>query len=169
MADTENRKIIEAVPLTAEAFAPYGDVVEVGGDYSDMNQGFGKRYSNLAEVDVGRDGGLPAIHLVTCIPEETPVPLRLMERHPLSSQLFMPLSGQTWIVLVAPAGDPPQPDAIKAFVASGNQGVNYHRGVWHHPLVVLGKECAFLEVQRLGPEVNCDEAQIATPMAVTIA
>lgn len=155
---------ITAEPLTAEAFAPYGDVIESTGAFDAMNQGYGKRYRDLAQMDLTAEGGRAAISRVSCVFEEPPVPLRLMERHPLSSQVFVPLDGQRYLVVVAPAGEPPKASDIRAFVATGKQGINYHRGTWHHPMIALDKACDFLEVHRAGPGANCDEVAVDVPV-----
>ena len=94
-----------------------------------------------------------------------PLQISLMERHPLSSQAFVPVDGQRYIVVVAPAGDAPKPESLRAFVATGDQGINYRRGVWHHPMIALDRVCEFVEVHRAGPETNCDEVAIDAAMA----
>jgi ureidoglycolate lyase len=33
--------------------------------------------------------------------------------------------------------DLPDLSTLKAFVAESNQGINYHCGTWHHPMVAL--------------------------------
>jgi len=81
----------------------------------------------------------------------------MMERHPLSSQAFIPLKDQGWFVVVASSGDIPQVSELRAFHATGRQGVNYRRGVWHHPLLVLKPDSEFLVVDRGGLGQNCDE------------
>ncbi|HET7315644.1 ureidoglycolate lyase [Salinisphaera sp.] len=159
---------LTAVPLSPEAFAPFGDVIESQGPSNPINQGKGWRYPDLARVDVASGDGRTAISRVACVPEATPVRLRLMERHPLGSQAFIPVDGQRYIVVVAPAGEPPGPDALRAFVASGDQGINYHRGVWHHPMIALDNACDFLEVHRAGPGNNCDEVEIGARIAVRL-
>ena len=161
--------MLTAQPLTAAAFAPYGDVIEAEGSAQSMNQGFGQRYQDLARIEVAAAGGRPAVSLVACSPEQAPVPLRLMERHPLGSQIFYPLDGQRYLVVVAPAGDPPAPADLRAFVASGRQGVNYHLGTWHHPMIALDKNCHFIEFHRAGPGANCDEAPLAIPVRVALS
>ncbi len=159
---------LRAVPLSPETFAPFGDVIESQGPCNAINQGKGWRYPDLAQVDVASEGGRTAVSVVACVPEATPVPLRLMERHPLGSQIFMPINGQRYLVVVAPAGEPPRPDALRAFVANGNQGINYHRGVWHHPMIALDEACQFFEVHRVGPGNNCDEFVLKTPITVCL-
>lgn len=159
---------LTAQPLTAAAFAPYGDVIEADGSAQAMNQGFGQRYQDLARIEVDAQGGRPAVSIVACIPEQVPVSLRLMERHPLGSQIFVPLDGQRYLVVVAPAGDAPEPADLRAFVAGGRQGVNYHRGTWHHPMIALDGSCRFIEFHRAGPGPNCDEVPLAQPVRVML-
>ena len=81
--------------------------------------------------------------------------IALMERHPLGSQMFVPLQQRPWLVLVC--ADPRDPASYRAFRASGVQGVNYARNVWHHPLLVLDRDSRFLVVDRAGPGNNLEE------------
>jgi ureidoglycolate lyase len=143
-------------PLTAEAFAPFGSVIEAGDDAVklDINQGHAVRYDRLAEIDAADEGGVPVISLFRARPLAELV-LKTFERHPLGSQSFVPLSGRPYLVAVAPAGDF---DAAKVqlFRADGHQGVHYRKGVWHHFLLVL-EESDFLVVDRAGSGENCEE------------
>lgn len=75
----------------------------------------------------------------------------MMERHPLGSQAFIPLDDRPYLVVVAPAGDLDE-SKIRAFVTRGWQGVNYAKGVWHHPLLALGKVSDYIVVDRGGGE-----------------
>mgnify|MGYP002713086918 CR=1 FL=1 len=159
--------MLTAVPLTAQAFAPYGDVIETGGPSSVINQGKGRRFADLARMDLDETGRV-AVGLMTCSAEATPVPLRLMERHPLGNQVFMPLNGQRYLVVVAAAGEPPSARELRAFLCGGHQGVNYHRGTWHHPMIALDADCGFLEMQRQGPGENCDEVALDMPVNVEL-
>jgi ureidoglycolate lyase len=152
---------LRPAPLTAAAFAPYGDVVETAGrDHYPINAGMAERYSDLAKIDVGAEGGRPLISLCQAKPVRLPVPLRLMERHPLSSQAFIPLSTAPFLIVVAPAGPSPLSEDIRAFISNGRQGVNYRAGTWHHPLLALDQATDFLIVDRGGPGTNCDEVPI---------
>lgn len=158
--------VLTAQPLSAAAFAPFGDVIAAHGQASTINQGMGGRCSDLAIVDVTADGGRAAISVIRCMPEPLPIKLRLMERHPLGSQAFVPLNGQHYVVVVAPAGALPQREDLRAFLCRGDQGINYHRGTWHHPMLALDRECEFAEFHRAGPGSNCDETPL--PCAVIV-
>lgn len=152
---------LQARPLTQEAFAPYGDVIEMQADTAvSMNQGWGQRCHDLAQVDVGADGQTK-VSLVRAQPESEPVPLRLVERHPLATQAFIPQDHHPFLVVVAAAGEAPGRDQLEAFISNGYQGVNYHTGVWHHPMIALKAVTDFVVVDRKGPGDNCDEAEIA--------
>jgi ureidoglycolate lyase len=156
-------------PLTAEAFAPFGRVIEASDEAVklDINQGHAVRYDRLAEIDVADESGTGAISLFRAKPLAEAV-LRVFERHPLGSQTFVPLSGQPYLVAVAPAGefDPAQ---IRLFRAEGHQGVHYHKGVWHHFLLVLDAGSDFLVVDRAGPGDNCEEVEIAPDDHIRVA
>lgn len=151
-----------AEPLSSAAFASFGDVIETSGRSSfAINQGWAARFHDLATVDVADREGRVSVDLVTAQPESMPLPLRLMERHPLGSQIFMPLAERRYIVVVAAAGEAPRADALRAFVAGPQQGVNYHKGVWHHPIIALDEVTTFITVEREGPGCNLEEADIA--------
>lgn len=155
-------------PLTAQAFAPFGCVIEATDDCVklEINQGHAVRYDRLADMDVADGGGTGAISLFRAKRLGEMV-LRVFERHPLGSQSFVPLSGKPYLVAVAPAGefDPAQ---VRLFAAEGHQGVHYAKGVWHHFLLVLEDGCDFLVVDRAGPGDNCDEIALADSIRVVV-
>ena len=105
------------------------------------------------------------VSLFRAEPAALPLRLSMMERHPLGSQAFWPLSGGDWLVAVAP-DENGRPGAPLVFRASGRQGVCYAPNVWHHPLLALGQISDFLIVDRDGPGVNLEETHYETPYAV---
>ena len=152
---------LSIAPLSAKGFAAYGDVIETEGrDHYPINAGMAERYSDLAKVDVAVGGGRPLISLCRAQPVSLPLRLRLMERHPLSSQAFVPLSRSPFLIVVAPAGDSLRSEDIRAFRSNGRQGINYRAGTWHHPLLALNDITEFLIVDRGGGGDNCEEIPI---------
>jgi ureidoglycolate lyase len=148
-------------PLTKAAFAPFGDVVESdGAEPIEINQGFATRFDRLAGIDVTAGGAPVNISLFDARPRPQPIEIKVMERHPLGSQLFFPLQDKPWLVLVC--ADPRDLESYRAFIASGQQGVNYARNVWHHPLLVLGEAERFLIVDRPGSG-NLEEVWLDAP------
>ena len=155
--------------LTAKRFAPFGDVIasEAATRHFPINGGTTERYHDLAHLDAGPDGKL-IVSIFRGQPRELPFAVMMLERHPLGSQAFMPLVAQPYLVVVAPAGEAPEPDALRAFFAQPGQGVNYAKGVWHHPLLALNETCDFLVIDRSGPGNNCDEITLAEPVYLAL-
>ena len=126
------------VPLTVESFSPFGDILsdDTARRKKWINQNTTIRFDGLAIPQ--QSGGELAISLFRPTPRPTPIKIEMLECHPLGSQAFMPASGGDWLVVVA-TGDAKSPDlnGIHCFLANGCQGVNYHTGVWHHPLLSL--------------------------------
>jgi len=139
------------LPLTREAFAPYGDVIdETGPTVFETNGGDAIRIHALAGIDCSAEDGRPIISLFRVKGPTRRKRLYLMERHPISTQAFIPLSPVRAVVVVAPAGEAPSPDNIRAFVTDGSQGFSYGRNTWHHPLITLSAG-TFLVIDRAGP------------------
>ena len=158
-------RILPLEPLTREAFAPFGEVIEAAGITPiPINYGATSRYHDLANIDCAAQGGSAIVSLFRSTPPAYPFTLKVMENHPLGTQAFMPLSGRPWLVVVAPPG---WFDAgkVRAFRARGDQGVNFARGTWHHFNLALGAPSDFLVIDRSGPasekpDDNCTEVSL---------
>jgi ureidoglycolate lyase len=159
-------------PLTREAFAPFGEVIMLdGAKHYPINAGTTERFHALARVDATEQGGVPVISLFRGQPRPLPLPITVMERHPLGSQAFVPVTQSAddeYLVVVAPAGEL-DASQMKAFLAKGFQGVSYARGVWHHPLIALRRVSDFLIVDRVGEGNNCDEIELDGQLVLTEA
>jgi len=149
--------MITPEPLTQAAFEPFGDVISAddSAHHFPINDGYTERYHDLAKVDVLENGGRAIVSIFRSTPLAQPVAIKMMERHPLSSQAFMPLDNRPYLVVVAPAGELDERQ-IKVFLANGKQGVNYHAGTWHHFCLALHEQSDFLVVDRGGEGKNCD-------------
>lgn len=149
---------LRPVPLTRESFAPFGDVIETEGRaHVTINDGYAERYTDLARIDVEAEDGQIRVNIFHALPRTLPMSIRMAERHPLSSQMFVCLSGMPFLAVVARPGERPAPRDLHAFVTNGRQGVNYARGTWHHPLIAYGAPGDFLVVDRGGPGRDLDE------------
>jgi len=148
-------------PLTAEAFSVFGDVIETSKEAKNfaINNGFTQRYHDLAKVDVTDNNGHALINIFRSTPLAQPIAIKMMERHPHGSQAFIPMGSNPYIVVVAPAGEFDL-SKIEIFIANSNQGVNYHKGTWHHFCLALGSESDFLVVDRGGEGDNCDVLEL---------
>ena len=154
-----NNKIKTITPkaLTSQAFSAFGDVIEAHDDNHKIaiNDGYTQRYHDLAEVDVNDQGVRALINIFRSTPLPQPIAIKMMERHPKGSQAFIPMGAKPYLVVVAPKGDF-DVSQLQVFIAQSNQGVNYHKGTWHHFCLALGGESDFLVIDRGGEGDNCD-------------
>ena len=151
--------------LSRVDFAPFGEVIETGeGNNFLVNDGSSVRHDDLAFIDLDQDHGRPCVSIFSAQPRKLPFQVTMLERHPLSSQAFVPMSQARFLIIVAVAGD--RPENLQAFVSNGTQGINYQRGVWHHPLIALDAETDFLVLDRSGPGDNCDEFQLTRNVTI---
>lgn len=144
-------------PLTRAGFAPFGDVVEAGGEPELINRGSARQFADLARIDVTAERGRPCVSIFRALPVRLPHPVRQLERHLLGSQCFVPLNGQRFLIVVAPPGDAIEPGAIRAFVTNGRQGVNFRAATWHHALLAWRAAGDFLVIDRASEHDDCDE------------
>ncbi len=151
--------------LTEQTFAPFGDVIEAAGP-ADMviNDGMCDRFHDRAQLDFAN--GRAGISLFRARPRSLPMTLDLLERHPLGSQAFIPMSQTSFLVVVA-GDDQGKPACIRAFLTKPGQSVNFHRGVWHGVLASLGDPGLFAVVDRIGGGNNLEEYRFEVPITVT--
>lgn len=149
---------LTVLPLQADSFSLFGDVIETTGrDCFPINNGSTQRYHDLAELQADGTDAQLIMSIFRAQPLTLPLTINMLERHPYGSQAFIPLNHERFLLVVAPATESPENESIRAFITDGTQGVNYHKGVWHHPVIALDKETDFLVIDRSGTEANCNE------------
>lgn len=151
-------------PLTAAAFAPFGEVLETEGAPDKLiNQGLCGRWHDRARLDLG--DGRAGISLFRSETRALPYALEMVERHPLGSQAFLPMSYDPFLVIVAPdeGGTPGKP---RAFRSTAGQGINIARNTWHGVLTPLHAPGLFAVVDRIGEGANLEEHWFDTPWTV---
>ena len=154
-------------PLTSAAFAPFGQVIETSGaQHYPINNGMTERYHDLARVELGGVHARPLISIFHGQPYALPLTLKLVERHPLGSQAFYPLSANPWLVIVA-EDDAGTPTRLRAFAPAPGQGVNIAMNTWHGVLTPLEAASDFLVIDRGGDGNNLEEYHFSVPWTVT--
>ena len=155
---------IAIAQLTREAFAPFGDVLEIGiVEPVIINRGMCARHSDLADLDFDADSRL-GISIFDAKGYELPYQLEMLERHPNGSQAFLPTTQEPFIVIVAQDNEG-VPGTPRAFLTEPGQGVNYHRGTWHGVLTPLTAS-KFFVIDRIGGGANLEEYWFSTPYVV---
>ncbi|MCY0150447.1 ureidoglycolate lyase [Hoeflea sp. G2-23] len=154
-------------PLTAKAFAPFGTVLDTDlAEKRMINEGTTERFHALATADTETEGGRTILSLFRGQPRVFPYKITMMERHPLGSQAFFPVTNRAWIAVVAEDEDG-LPGPPRAFRVPGNVGVQYARNIWHHPLIAVGEPCNFLVMDREGDGTNLEEIGYPAPYVIT--
>jgi ureidoglycolate lyase len=157
-------RTIRTEPLTAEVFAPFGDVLAAAGAPDRIiNEGLCGRFHDRARLDFGT--GRAGISVFDAVPRRLPYDLTLVERHPGGSQAFLPMTAHPFLVIVA-ADEGGRPGRPRAFLSSGAQGINLHRGTWHGVLTPLAAPGLFAVVDRIGEGANLEEYRYDAPWRV---
>jgi len=146
---------IKTQKLTAEALAPYGNLMQASGKPDKLiNQGRCGRFHDLARLDFS--DGRAGISMFQGQKETLPLALQMVERHPDGSQAFVPMSADPFLVVVA-RDDGGVPRDPKAFVTEPGQAINFHRGTWHGVLAPLSEPGIFAVIDRIGSGANLQE------------
>ncbi|GJE17016.1 ureidoglycolate lyase [Methylobacterium marchantiae] len=159
---------IVARALTADAFAPFGRIIDKAGiDPRSMNAGMARRFHDVAEIRAIGEDARVVIGLVEAQPYSLPLSVGLVERHPLGAQAFVPLNTAPFLVVVCP-DDGGRPGPPQAFVTAPGQGICYDLGIWHGVLAPFGAPQEFLVIDRGGGGVNLEEVRFDEPWTVAL-
>ncbi|EFO29671.1 ureidoglycolate hydrolase [Roseibium sp. TrichSKD4] len=152
--------------LDAEEFAPFGEVLEAVGEPTKIiNQGLCDRYHDLATLDFTGAGAKAGISLFNSQKRTFPYRLEMIERHPLGSQAFIPMTAEPFLVIVCPdeQGKPGRP---RAFITKPGQAINFHCGTWHGVLTPLSDPGLFAVIDRIGDGDNLEEVWFEEPYII---
>ena len=151
-------RTLVARPLTAEAFAPFGQVIDKSVTQPrPMNAGKARRFHDLADILVSGEESRVVVGLVEAQAYPLPLVFRLVERHPFGAQAFIPLTDAPFLVIVCPDEDG-KPGRPQAFVTAP----------WHGVLTPFGQGQDFVVVDRAGAGVNLEEFTFAEPWTVAL-
>jgi ureidoglycolate lyase len=159
-------RTVRIEPLTREAYAPFGQVIETAGaEHFPINNGMTERYHDLARIELAGEAARPLLSIARGKPYTLPLTLTMVERHPLGSQAFHPLSDRPFLSIVCP-DEGGQPGTPRAFRTSAGQGVNMMMNCWHAVLTPLGEISDFLIIDRGGEGNNLEEFFFPEPWLI---
>ena len=146
--------VIKPIKITRENFTGFGDLIS-SEDINpiDINDGYAKRFNNLANINTSKDGGKTIVSIFSALKRNFPMKIDMMEKHPLGSQAFIPMKETTFLCFVAPPGVSPEIGKIQSFIIPPKTGINYKPGIWHFPLIST-EDTDFLVIDRKGNGEN---------------
>lgn len=162
------RRALSLEPLTAEEFAPFGELVQPQGSGAVVNDGFARRYETGTQPRPADRDLVPCLAIYEVWPRAHPIVIDRVECHPYTTQTFLPQCGQPYLVVVAPIdrSGGPQADAARAFAADGSAGLTYHTGVWHAGLTCLHGRGTFTMLMWVGASEDTSFHDLAPALAV---
>ena len=141
-------------PITKENFSKFGDMVTTDNlKPIEINNGYAKRFDGIANLNTSKGNGETTISIFSALKRDFPMKIGMMEKHPLGSQAFVPMSETKFLVFVAPKGKKPNTKKIESFIVPKLNGINYKPGIWHFPLIST-KNMNFLVIDRKGGTGN---------------
>ena len=147
-------KIIKPVKISRSNFSYYGDLISTDNiNPININEGYAKRFDNLANLDTSKDSGKTIVSIFSALKRTFPMKIHMMEKHPLSTQAFIPMKETTFLAFVAPSGESSEIDKIQSFIIPPKMGINYKPGIWHFPLIST-ENINFLVIDRKGSGDN---------------
>ncbi len=114
----------------------------------DLFSQFGIVIDQRGSVEINLGGGTPSMTGATA--ERRPFEFNFMARHRRTMQVFSPLVGSQAIIAVAPPGDVPQAEDVRAFFVDGRHPYALHAGTWHTPPFPTGEWASYLVIDRSG-------------------
>ncbi len=142
--------IIKPKKITRKNFKKFGDLISAKKVKPiNINNGYAKRFSNLCRINTSLKNGNTIMSIFSAKKRKFPMNIKMMEKHPLGSQAFVPMSETTFLVFVAPKGKIPNTKKIKSFIVPKQTGINYKPGIWHFPLIST-ENMNFLVIDRKG-------------------
>ena len=147
-------KIIKPIEINSSNFSMFGDLISASNvKPMDINAGYAKRFDNLADLNTLKDEGKTIVSIFSALKRTFPMTIDMMEKHPLSSQAFIPMKETTFLSFVAPLGEFPDINKIQSFIIPPKTGINYKPGIWHFPLIST-EDTNFLVIDRKGKGKN---------------
>ncbi|MHA1567589.1 MAG: ureidoglycolate lyase [Alphaproteobacteria bacterium] len=161
---------IQSKSLNRQDFAPFGEIVEPGGDWHSANAGMARRFSDVVTLETRRGEARPNLAIFEVEPYDLPFAIEEMEQHPYSTQTFLPLAAARYMIVVCAAGQNglPDPAAMHAFVVGQQVGISYRVGIWHHAIMALDQPARFTSLTwEDGSSGDCNFHRLDAPVLLT--
>lgn len=185
MAQQTDPLHLKPEPLTAQAFAPYGWMLDIDAAFAEgagraINAGTSRRADLPGQLQLHAEGGAPLVTVFRAQAQRPAGPWRVLERHRLGSQSFVPLAAlpadpartaavadTACLLLVALGTEAPDAATLRAFTVGARQAFTLKPDTWHHPLIALATR-DFLVIERRAAQEDCEVLHLARPVHIVM-
>ena len=129
--------------LDINIFSRFGHIIQKKNalELRSINQGTTTRYHNISKLNLESNNGNSSISVFSGSPRDLPIEIKIMEKHPIASQSFLPIQDYDWLIVVCEEkNELPDLNTLRCFHVDGDTGITYNQNVWHHPLLVKKKQ-----------------------------
>ena len=149
-------KDISIEQLDINIFSKFGDIIQKKNalELRSINQGTTTRYHNISKLSLESKNGNSSISIFSGSPRDLPIEIKIMEKHPIASQSFLPIKDYDWLIVVCEEkNELPDLSTLRCFQVDGDTGITYNKNIWHHPLLVKKKQ-DFWVIDRINEQEN---------------
>jgi ureidoglycolate lyase len=142
--------------LDINIFSKFGDIIQKKNalELRSINQGTTTRYHNISKLSLESKNGNSSISIFSGSPRDLPIEIKIMEKHPIASQSFLPIQDYDWLIVVCEEkNELPDLSTLRCFQVDGDTGITYNKNIWHHPLLVKKKQ-DFWVIDRINDQEN---------------
>ena len=142
--------------LDINIFSKFGDIIQKKNalELRSINQGTTTRHHNISKLSLESKNGNSAISIFSGSPRDLPIEIKIMEKHPIASQSFLPIQNYDWLIVVCEEkNELPDLSTLRCFQVDGDTGITYNKNIWHHPLLVKKKQ-DFWVIDRINDQEN---------------
>ena len=142
--------------LDINIFSKFGDIIQKKNalELRSINQGTTTRHHNISKLSLESKNGNSAISIFSGSPRDLPIEIKIMEKHPIASQSFLPIQDYDWLIVVCEEkNELPDLSTLRCFQVDGDTGISYNKNIWHHPLLVKKKQ-DFWVIDRINDQEN---------------
>lgn len=142
--------------LNINIFSKFGDIIQKKNalELRSINQGTTTRYHNISKLSLESKNGNSSISIFSGSPRDLPIEIKIMEKHPIASQSFLPIQDYDWLIVVCEEkNELPDLSTLRCFQVDGDTGITYNKNIWHHPLLVKKKQ-DFWVIDRINDQEN---------------
>ena len=124
--------------INNQNFKKFGDLISIKEkNYDEINKNTTKSFFDLANIQIEGEDKRSRLNIFEAKQRIFPLQINMLEKHPYSSQVFLPFLNTTFLVLVAPISIKPNINEIEIFKVTDGDGINFNPKVWHFPLISL--------------------------------